>query len=77
MPYKASSSPKGTVKLVRSGHSPEYKFPIKNKGQARNAMARLNQAKPALPSAIKKHVARKAAAVLGKKTDAIRRILSM
>jgi hypothetical protein len=75
MAYQRSSSPKGTVKLVRAGKAPEYKFPVKTLGQAHAAMSRLNQAKPALPPAMKKHVARRAKAKLGHSTEAIKRIL--
>lgn len=74
---KSTQKSKGTVKLVRPGKKDEYKFPMKNKGEARNAMARLNQAKPSLPTPIKKHVARAAKSVLGHETDAIRRILGL
>ncbi len=77
MGYVNTSSSKGTVKLTRKGKKPEYKFPVKNKGEARNAMARLNQAKPVLSTANKKHIARKAKAKLGHETDAIKRILAL
>ena len=74
---KSSNRSKGTVKLIRPGKDPEYKFPMKDKGQAGNAMARMNQAKPALPTQIKKHVAREAKKVLGHETSAIKRILGL
>ena len=74
---KSSKRSKGTVKLVRPGKKPEYKFPMKDKGQADNAMARMNQAKPKLPTPIKKHIARQAEKVIGHKTAGIRRILGL
>jgi hypothetical protein len=77
VPYKTSNNrKKGTVVLVKAGER-EYKYPIGDKGEARNAMARLNQAKPPLPTAIKKHVARVAKSVLGKETEAIKRIFGL
>lgn len=74
---KSSNRSKGTVKLVRPGKKPEYKFPMKTKGQADDAMSRLGQAKPKLPTPIKKHVAREAKRKLGHETDGIRRILAL
>ena len=76
MPYRASRSPQGTVVLVKPDGSKEYKFPVKTAGEARNAMARINQAKPALPLPIKKHVARAAQRKLGHSTDKIKQILA-
>lgn len=67
---KSAALRKGTV--VSGG---ERKFPVNNPGQARNAMARLNQAKPALTPAQKRTVARAVEKKLGHSTSKTRRIL--
>lgn len=61
---------KGTV--VSGG---ERKFPVTTKGEARNAMARLNQAKPQLTPDQKKTVARAVEKKLGHSTEQTRKIL--
>jgi hypothetical protein len=72
---KVFGKPGGVVKVKVKGGRTQKKFPIKSPAQARNAMARLNQAKPALSSAQKQSVARAARATLGHTTPAIKRVL--
>lgn len=51
------------------------KFPVGSKGEARNAMARLSEAKPPLTPAQKKAVARAVEKELGHSTPQTRKIL--
>jgi hypothetical protein len=60
----------GTIKVGK-----KWKFPVKTKAQARNAPARLNQAKPRLTAAERKKIARAVEQKLGHSTEATRRIL--
>lgn len=60
----------GTIKVGK-----KWKFPANTKGRARNAMARLNQAKPKLTAAERKKLARAVERKLGHSTEATRRIL--
>lgn len=52
-----------------------YKFPVKTAGEARNAMARMNQAKPKLTLSQKKKIARAVERKLGHSTAKTRAIL--
>lgn len=67
----AKPSPKNGV--VKSGG--ELKFPVDTPGRARNAMARLDQAKPRLTPAEKRTVARAVEKELGHPTDETNRLL--
>ncbi len=49
------------------------KFPMPDKAHARNALARLNQAVPALTPAQKAKVRARAARILGHKTDSMKK----
>jgi hypothetical protein len=60
----------GTIKVGK-----KFKFPTTTKGRARNAMARINQAKPKLTSAERKKLARAVERQLGHSTVGTRRIL--
>lgn len=60
----------GTIK-VGGG----FKFPTNTKGRARNAMARVNQAKPRLTAAERKKLARAVERKLGHSTAKTRAIL--
>ena len=52
-----------------------FKFPVDTKGEARNAMARMNQAKPKLKLSQKKKIARAVERKLGHSTEKTRQIL--
>ena len=49
------------------------KFPMPDKAHARNALARLNQAKPPLTPAQKAKIRARAARILGHKTDSMKK----